>query len=64
MLLGAYKISVTITEVASLGILASIFYALRVMQHAFHGPTANAWRLSDLTAREGLMVGAMIAALL
>jgi NADH-quinone oxidoreductase subunit M len=64
VLLGSYKISVPITVAASLGILASTFYALRMVQRAFHGPNTNAWRLPDLNAREGLMVGTMIAGLL
>jgi NADH-quinone oxidoreductase subunit M len=64
VLLGSYKISVPITVAASIGILASTFYALRMVQRAFHGPNTNAWRLPDLTAREGLMVGTMIAGLL
>jgi NADH-quinone oxidoreductase subunit M len=64
VLLGSYKISVPITVVASIGILASTFYALRMVQRAFHGPNTNAWRFADLTRREGLMVATMIAGLL
>ena len=64
VLLGSYRISVPITVVASVGILASTFYALRMVQRAFQGPTPNPWRFSDLTRREGLMVAAMIAGLL
>jgi NADH-quinone oxidoreductase subunit M len=64
VLLGSYKISVTITVVATLGILASTFYALRMVQRAFQGPNTHAWQFSDLTPREGLMVAAMIVGLL
>ena len=64
VLLGSYRISVPITVVASLGILASTFYALRMVQRAFHGPNTHAWRLSDLTPREGLMMATMIVGLL
>jgi len=64
VLLGSYKISVPITVVASIGILASTFYALRMVQRAFHGPNTHAWRLPDLTKREGVIVATMIAALL
>jgi NADH-quinone oxidoreductase subunit M len=64
VLLGSYRISVTITVVASLGILASTFYALRMVQCAFHGSNTHAWHFSDLTLREALMMAAMIAALL
>jgi len=64
VLLGAYRISVTITVVASLGVLASTFYALRMVQRAFQGPNAHGWQLADLAPREGLMMAAMIAGLL
>jgi NADH-quinone oxidoreductase subunit M len=64
VLLGAYRISVTITVVASLGVLASTFYALRMVQRAFQGPNTAGWQLADLTPREGLMMAVMIAGLL
>jgi NADH-quinone oxidoreductase subunit M len=64
VLLGAYKISITITAVASLGVLASTFYALRMVQRAFQGPNTVGWQLADLTPREGLMMAVMIAGLL
>lgn len=64
VLLGSYKVSVPIAAVASLGILASTFYALRIVQRAFQGPNTFAWRLPDLNMREGLMVATMIAGLL
>ena len=64
VLLGSYTVSVPITVVASIGILASTFYALRMVQRAFQGPNPHPWRLADLTPREGVMVTAMIAGLL
>jgi NADH-quinone oxidoreductase subunit M len=53
-----------LTVVASLGILASTFYALRMMQRAFMGPNTHSLQLPDLTPREGLMIGTMVAGLL
>jgi len=64
VLLGSYKVSVPITVVASLGILASTFYALRMVQRAFQGPNANSWQFPDLTPREGLMMAVMVLGLL
>ena len=64
MLLGSYKVSITITVIASLGILASTFYALRMVQRAFLGPNTHAWQLPDLTPREGVMMAVMIVGLL
>jgi NADH-quinone oxidoreductase subunit M len=64
VLLGSWKISPPITVVASLGVLASTFYALRMVQRAFHGPSTNTWCFPDLNPREGLMITTMIAGLL
>lgn len=64
VLLGSYKISVTITVVASFGVLASTFYGLRMVQRAFQGPNTNAWKLPDLNLREGAMMAVMIVGLL
>ncbi len=64
VLLGSYKISGALTVVATLGILASTFYALRMVQRAFQGPNLHVWQLSDLTPREGLMIASMIVGLL
>jgi len=64
VLLGSYRISIPITVVASLGVLASTFYALRMVQRAFQGPNTQSWKFFDLTPREGLMMATMIVALL
>jgi NADH-quinone oxidoreductase subunit M len=64
VLLGSYRINVAITAVASLGILASTFYALRMVQRVFQGPTTHAWQFSDLSPREGFMMAVMIVGLL
>lgn len=64
VLLGSYQLSVGITVVAALGILASTFYALRMVQRVFHGENAQRLQLPDLSAREGLIVAPMIVGLL
>ena len=64
VLIGSYQVNVTLTVIASLGILASTFYALRMMQKAFFGPETHSFRIADLNPREGLMAGVMIAGLL
>jgi NADH-quinone oxidoreductase subunit M len=64
VLLGSYKISISITVVASLGILASTFYALRMVQRAFQGPNTNGWQIPDLVPREKLMMAGMMLGLL
>ncbi|MBU6481891.1 MAG: NADH-quinone oxidoreductase subunit M [Nitrospirae bacterium] len=64
VLLGAYQLSVGITVVAALGILASTLYALRMVQRVFHGENTQRWQLQDLSPREALIIAPMIAALL
>jgi NADH-quinone oxidoreductase subunit M len=64
VLLGSYQVSVAITAVAALGILASTFYALRIVQRVFHGENTQRWQLPDLSPREALIVAPMIVALL
>jgi NADH-quinone oxidoreductase subunit M len=64
VLLGSYQLSVGITVVAALGILASTFYALRMVQRVFHGDNTHRWELLDLSPREGLIVAPMIVGLL
>ena len=64
VLLGSYRVSVAITAVASLGVLASTFYALRMVQRAFQGPNTQRWHLSDLNPREAFMMAVMIVGLL
>jgi NADH-quinone oxidoreductase subunit M len=64
VLLGSYRVSITITVVASLGVLASTFYALRMVQRAFQGPNTHASQVPDLNPREALMMAVMIVGLL
>jgi NADH-quinone oxidoreductase subunit M len=64
VLLGTYRISLVLTVLASIGVLVSTFYALRLVQRTFHGPNVHEWRLVDLNRREGLIIASMIVALL
>ena len=64
VLLGSYRVNAAVTSIAAFGILASTFYALRMVERALRGPNTNAWNFSDLKAREALTVGVMIAGLL
>lgn len=64
VLLGSYKVSIAATVVATLGVLGSTFYALRMVQRAFYGPNTHAWKVPDLNLREGSMLAVMIVGLL
>lgn len=64
VLLGSYQISVGITVLAALGIVASTLYALRMVQRAFHGENIHRWQRPDLSPREAFIIAPMIVALL
>ena len=64
VLLGSYRVSITITVVASIGVLASTFYALRMVQRALQGLNTHAWQVPDLNPREALMMAVMMVGLL
>jgi NADH-quinone oxidoreductase subunit M len=64
ILLGTYRRSILITALATVGVLATTFYALWFVQRVFHGPNSNQWQIRDLVPREGIVMGAMVVALL
>jgi NADH-quinone oxidoreductase subunit M len=64
VMLGSYQVSIVATVVTSLGVLASTFYALRMVQRAFQGPNTHAWQIPDLNPREAFMMVVMIVGLL
>jgi NADH-quinone oxidoreductase subunit M len=64
VLLGAYRANVSLTVVATLGLLAATLYGLRLGQTAFHGPNPHHWKLPDLTIREWAILGPMMICLL
>jgi NADH-quinone oxidoreductase subunit M len=64
VLLGSYRVSIPLTVIASLGVLASTFYALRMVQRAFQGPNTHTWQVPDLNLREALLMAVMIVGLL
>jgi NADH-quinone oxidoreductase subunit M len=64
ILLGTYQRSILAAVLASIGVLATTFYALRFVQRTFHGPNSNGWHIRDLIPREGIVMGLMIVTLL
>jgi NADH-quinone oxidoreductase subunit M len=64
VLLGAYKANISLTAVATLGLLAATFYGLKFVQGTFHGPNLHHWRLVDIRLREWTILGPMILCLL
>jgi len=61
--IGAWRVNITLTALATIGVLAATFYGLKLVQAAFHGPEVLRSPIPDLGVREGLMVGLMIAVL-
>jgi NADH-quinone oxidoreductase subunit M len=64
ILLGTYRVSLVLTILATVGVLVSTFYALRLLQRTFYGPNLYEWRLADLNRREALIIAPMIVVLL
>jgi NADH-quinone oxidoreductase subunit M len=64
VLLGTYRVSLVLTILAAIGVLVATFYALRLVQRAFHGPNLHQWKLPDLNRREAFILAPMIVVLL
>jgi len=61
ILLGAYQANVTLTVLATIGLIAATVYALWMVQQTFHGPNTANWKLPDFGGREMLTMVVMIA---
>jgi NADH-quinone oxidoreductase subunit M len=64
VLLGAYRANVSLTVIATLGLLAATLYGLKLGQSAFQGPNPHHWKLPDMRLREWAMLGTMMVCLL
>lgn len=64
ILLGVFRSHQIFAILGALGVLASTFYSLRLIQQAFQGTNVHEWRIPDLVYREGLIVTIMAATLL
>jgi len=65
VLLGAYRVSAPPAVLASLGLIGSCVYSLRIVQHTFHGPSKEEWewKPADLSFRETAVMAVMVAAI-
>ncbi|MBW7939647.1 MAG: NADH-quinone oxidoreductase subunit M [Candidatus Omnitrophica bacterium] len=63
VLTGLFKVSVTATSFASLGLIAATIYSLWLMRGTFFGPNDKQWKIADLNARELSLVAALVAGL-
>ena len=63
ILAGTFKASVLAASLASLGLIASAIYSLRIMQKVFLGKEVAKWQIPDLTIREKLVYASLIVVL-
>lgn len=61
ILMGAYQANILMTVLATLGLVLATVYSLWIMQAIFYGPNREGWSLPDLSAREWLVMGSLIA---
>jgi NADH-quinone oxidoreductase subunit M len=61
VLLGVYPRSVPLAAIGSVGMVLAAVYSLRIVQAVAHGPRAEAPPLPDLSAREALVLGSLVA---
>jgi len=63
VLLGTFQVNRTAAIIASVGILASTVYGVKLIQDAFHGPNTRGWRLPDIGFREAVVAAMLMASL-
>ncbi len=63
ILVGSFQATVFWTIIASLGLVASTLYSLRILQKVFFGEKEEEWKISDFDGRETTVMAAMIIAI-
>lgn len=63
ILAGAFKSSVLFASLASIGLILSTIYSLRIMQKVFFGKRIPSTAEKDLTLRESIIMAVMVAAI-
>ncbi len=63
VLIGVYQVSVVLTVFASLGLIVATIYSLWIIQRVFHGEKRREVAIADLSAREMVVMLAMIVSL-
>ena len=64
VLLGAFKVNVGITALATFGLVLATVYSLRLMHGVFLGPNREGWEFPDVDLREGAVLLVMALVLL
>ncbi len=60
ILAGSYQTVIWITAIATLGLIASSIYSLRIVQKVFQGKKEKQWQIPDFNFREMIIMGSMV----
>jgi NADH-quinone oxidoreductase subunit M len=60
ILIGAFKASVLLSCLASLGLIAATIYSLRIVQKVFLGHKNQEWEIGDFNLREKIIAASMV----
>jgi NADH-quinone oxidoreductase subunit M len=63
ILLGSFKANILMTVLASVGLIASMVYSLRIVQKVFFGKEKFTWNIPDFNLREKVIYGAFVIAI-
>lgn len=64
VLTGSFQVAPVLTGVAAVGLVIATVYSLRLVQHTCYGPNAEGRSVPDLSARDMVVVVAMMAVLM
>jgi len=64
VLFGAYSAHISLTVLATLGIIGATLYGLKITSQVLYGPNRHRWTLPDLAPREWAILGPMMLVLL
>jgi NADH-quinone oxidoreductase subunit M len=59
--MGLYRVNSVLASVAAVAVVASVVYALALVQKTFHGENKHDWQLPDLSGREMATLYSMAA---
>ncbi|MDP4223369.1 MAG: NADH-quinone oxidoreductase subunit M, partial [Bacteroidota bacterium] len=62
-LLGTFRDSVLFASLASVGLIASTIYSLRIVQKVFHGRRNAEYTMKDLSIRESIVMASLVIAI-
>jgi NADH-quinone oxidoreductase subunit M len=60
ILIGAFKMSILMSCLASIGLIAATIYSLRIVQKVFLGNKNRDWEMNDLNIREKLVSASLV----